>query len=135
MDDNNLNKSDPSIYYEILDGIVFIRVNQIVDVDDLLSMRQMLIEDPEFISGMPTLYDIRQEAVNVITKEHIRTIGDQTDSIIHRRGKHRTALLAGDDLSFGLSRMYEILGEHPDINLTVFRDEEEAINWLKEDDG
>jgi hypothetical protein len=45
----------------------------------------------------------------------------------------RTALVVGEDLSFGLSRMYESLSEvrdHP-IHHRVFRDKGEALAWLR----
>jgi hypothetical protein len=45
----------------------------------------------------------------------------------------RTALVVGQNLSFGLARMYELLSEvkgHP-IHHRVFRDKGEALAWLR----
>ena len=51
-------------------------------------------------------------------------------SDIRKGGK--TALYSPGDTAFGLSRMFEIIGELRDvpIDLKVFRDKDQALQWL-----
>jgi hypothetical protein len=44
----------------------------------------------------------------------------------------RVAYLAADDVSFGLFRMFEVFREQENYETRVFREEQEAMNWLKE---
>ncbi len=47
----------------------------------------------------------------------------------HRRAGP-IAILASDDLAFGLGRMYAVFGRHETERIEVFRDEREATHWL-----
>ena len=42
----------------------------------------------------------------------------------------RAAIVAHDDLSFGLSRIHEVYREQKDHETRVFRSKEEAVEWL-----
>lgn len=44
----------------------------------------------------------------------------------------RAAIVAPDDLSFGLARMHGALREQEGLETRVFRTEQKAIAWLKE---
>ena len=44
----------------------------------------------------------------------------------------RVAYLASDDLSFGLSRMYQVYSEREQFETLVFRNKQEALNWLRQ---
>ena len=46
------------------------------------------------------------------------------------RGRH-VAMVAADDLTFGMFRMWELKREDLDYEVRVFRDFDEALNWLK----
>lgn len=43
-----------------------------------------------------------------------------------------TAIVADEDLSYGLSRTYEIVTDDVATNKKIFRDMDDAQNWLKE---
>jgi hypothetical protein len=43
-----------------------------------------------------------------------------------------TAIVADQDLIYGLSRMYEIMTDHIPTKVNIFRDMDEAQNWLRE---
>lgn len=45
----------------------------------------------------------------------------------------RSAVVAPDDLTFGLARMHEVFREYEGLNTRVFRGEQEAIVWLNEE--
>jgi hypothetical protein len=60
------------------------------------------------------------------------------DALANRRremkvvGTTRTALLVGNELQFGVARMYQTLNDHPQIATEIFRDLESAMQWLAE---
>lgn len=45
----------------------------------------------------------------------------------------RSAIVAPDDLTFGLARMHDVFSEHEGLKIRVFRGEQEAIVWLNEE--
>lgn len=42
----------------------------------------------------------------------------------------RTAIVAPSDASLGFARMFQILNDHPQIEIGVFRETAEAMRWL-----
>ena len=43
----------------------------------------------------------------------------------------KVAIVAPQDLTFGLTRVYEVYREQEQLEYMVFRTEQEAINWLR----
>jgi hypothetical protein len=43
----------------------------------------------------------------------------------------RVAIVATEDLAFGLSRMYEVFRAQEMVDIEIFRHEQDAQNWLK----
>jgi len=116
---------------ELVDGVATVTSHGLVTRDLVMRSRQAIVEDPDFTVGMPTLYDIRAGSLSGLYAQAMRWIGDQGRKFKERRGAHRTALLVADDLSFGMSRMYEVLGGRPETAVRVFRDYDEALAWLR----
>jgi hypothetical protein len=90
----------------------------------------------QFLKGGVTrdlLWDFRGAKLSAIHRDDIERIIAVAKAGAHLRPDGRTALVVGDLLSFGISRMYELLAElkdHP-IRHHVFRDVEEALAWLR----
>ncbi|MDY6972935.1 MAG: hypothetical protein SV775_11455 [Thermodesulfobacteriota bacterium] len=79
------------------------------------------------------LWNIMDADISGVTQDDMEQIIAVSKEKAHLRKNGRTALVVRQDLSFGLSRMYEILSElrgHP-IPYRVFRDMDIAITWLK----
>lgn len=78
------------------------------------------------------LWDLTDADVSKINKDSMELIikFDKTKASLRKNGM--TALVANQDLSFGLSRMYEALSEanNHSINHGVFRSIDEAREWF-----
>lgn len=53
-----------------------------------------------------------------------------TGRAIEMPDKSKVAILAPDDLSFGITRIYSVFRKDPRSKHQVFRDRDEAIAWL-----
>ena len=79
---------------------------------------------------MPALYDLRETDMAHLGTPEIRAMGSAHRGIANRRGNARVAVLVGDDLTYGLARMYEAMGLPPKLQMQVFRDVDEAEAWV-----
>ncbi|MEA3364933.1 MAG: hypothetical protein U9Q79_04765 [Candidatus Hydrogenedentes bacterium] len=78
------------------------------------------------------LYDFRAAETH-LTGEEIRTLAMLGASkSVEREPGSKTALLVASSTDYGLSRMYQLLGEFEGVSwaLSIFRDPEEAYAWL-----
>jgi hypothetical protein len=88
-----------------------------------------LLDDRQFQTYRTVLVDRRHAAP--ATTEFVNGIINFMDA---HRGQvaERTALLVGNDTSFGMSRMTQLIADarHPELKIGVFRSREEAAAWL-----
>jgi hypothetical protein len=83
---------------------------------------------------LPELFDARGATTN-LTAEQVRTLVYRAASTLRRIPLGPTAIVATDDLVFGMARMYAILTEDSGARVEVFRDVESANRWLQEVSG
>jgi hypothetical protein len=78
------------------------------------------------------LYDFRAGETH-LTGEEIRTLAmlGASKSVERKRGS-KTALLVASSSNYGLSRMYQLLGEFEGVSweVSIFREPAEAYAWL-----
>ena len=91
-----------------------------------------------FYRGKPTrnvLWDFTQANIGEIKTNQVEKLASQVSEIGHSREGGKTALVASQDLIFGLSRMFGSLSSSKNhlAEVKVFRSFEEAISWIKGD--
>ena len=97
--------------------------------DDLLGHQRRLRADPAFDPGHWQLYDLRDADLSRISPQCIALLAQTT---LFKTGTRR-ALVVGDDLAFGLARMFAALREGSGEHIRVFRDMGAALTWLELD--
>lgn len=87
---------------------------------------------PEFEAGMNVLLDLSAMDFTGVVARDLGTISRQERAVVGgERLPGRVAVLAVNDLPFGLSRMFEALAERPDgPTYRVVRSRADAIAWF-----
>lgn len=86
-------------------------------------------KDPLIKPGIPVLVDCREVSPSDST-EVVEYLAKVTVDIAHRLGCGPLAILVNTDVEYGMARMFMILIELEHPTTMVFRDPEEAIEWL-----
>lgn len=88
---------------------------------------EALKSDPDFSSDFNQIIDMRQITEFPLSVDEIQKVAAYETMF---KAESRRAIVAQNDLLFGLSRMYEAFHQHSDLgNLRVFRDFAEAKSW------
>jgi hypothetical protein len=97
---------------------------------ELIEHKERLRNDPHVSSGMVELSDVRNIEKLMVTPSGIEefVMQDAHDADLCR--EHRLAIVVSQDLAFGMGRMYEMMTSENLPNVGIFRDMEEAANWL-----
>ena len=77
----------------------------------------------------PRIWDVRETTL-ALSAEDLRQLASRSSRA--DSGDSRVALLANDDLTFGLSRMYSVFRENENVRVRVFRTLEGAKAWFAE---
>jgi hypothetical protein len=81
---------------------------------------------------MNTLWDLREADVSSFPSNQVQHVQSFVSKYWGEGGKNRSALVVSADVAYGLSRMYEIISEgKTEGKIMVFRDYDEALNWVQ----
>ena len=110
------------------DDILLVTIKGNPSVDDIKHILDNT-RDSSGYSHNARLWDFREAAFNFSQHEIIdiaayASLADEQPS--------RVAMLVSEDLSFGVSRIYEAFRYNDLTRINVFRDKAQAIAWLQE---
>ncbi|UCG50668.1 MAG: STAS/SEC14 domain-containing protein, partial [Candidatus Latescibacterota bacterium] len=108
----------------------FVHVGAVTD-DEFLSFYKALYEDTRIDKSFNLLVDLRQ------AQSYVRSAAalNEFAGFIRRQfegttGRPKVAVVAPDDVSFGLARMYEVFSDDVPWEFVVFRAADAALAWL-----
>jgi len=105
--------------------VIVTRMTGVLTDDQVLAHMKALRADPRMHPGVRQLVDVRDVTDFKVTPEGIRmftSLGRATPT------GHRLAIVAVEDVTFGMARMYQM--SRSDERVGVFRTMEEARDWL-----
>lgn len=103
----------------------------IVDDTQLLQAYAALLADPDYDATVNDLVDLRGVARLEVSAEALRQLISMYTPVDQLGVRTRLAVVAGSDLTFGMSRMYELLrGDGTPEEIRVFRSYDDAVAWL-----
>lgn len=80
------------------------------------------------------LWDLTKATFQTLTGNQVRDFAQTTRQFLDRRKGGKTAVVVPSDLGFGLARMYDIVQENTQMQVShmTFREKELALQWLLE---
>src|SRR5262249_24842211 len=118
-----------SVTYRINDDVVEMTLNGTSTPDDVIKEFHKALEDSATPEEFVLLLDVRNSTSLAMrpTAEIIRVaeyLGPFQDRV------KRCAVVATENIHFGLSRLGAVYSETAGVMTSVFRDKDEAVNWL-----
>lgn len=101
-----------------------------VSYDDVAAAFLDRVRQPDYRPGMNILADGRQASFDISTQDMVRLVALFEQRRQERGVGFRFALASGEDLTFGLGRMFEAHAARLPEQIRVFRDLEEARRWV-----
>ena|ERR1043165_1118465 len=109
----------------------------VITVVGKVDAEQIASQIISFLTGEPTqlvLWDIREGSLVSLSSNDLQMIVKRGAQFADRRKGGRTAIVCSKDLDYGLSRMFQAFAslQHIPFEIDVFRNLEEAREWLNE---
>jgi len=117
------------ISFEIVPSIQLV-VNQasgVVTDDELIAVVVEIGKHPQFEPHFKQFYDLRGVTDFQVSSPGVRRLAAANP---FRKGSRR-ALLCAADVVYGMARMYEVFSDDRADELYVFKDLEDALDWLQ----
>ena len=111
--------------------IVRANASGVVNIEDAFALMSAINQHPDYKKGMGTLLDMRNTRV-MIKMDQLTTLAEAVRQLITIRGRIGIAILTDSDITYGMGRMVGSSLGQEDIQVGAFRDETEAVQWLRE---
>ena len=99
--------------------------------DDVKHILNGLVQNPSFDKNMNVVWDFQAISDMVFSTQELKRIVSHTEAYLeHRNSGYKLALVAKDDLLFGLGRMFMAYCEHLPIKIIVVRSLADALAWV-----
>ena len=118
-----------SATYRLNDDVVEMTLNGTTGIEEVIQTYHKALDDSNTPEEFVLLVDVRESSSLAThpTSEIIKVaeyLGPFQDRV------KRCAVLATENIHFGLSRLGAVYSETAGVMTSVFRDKEEAIDWL-----
>ena len=108
------------------------RVTDRLDFDELRGVLATLYEDDAYRPDQHSLWDLRQADLTGFSVEQVGSIAGLVREAWGTGSARSALVVGGDDVNFGMARMYEQrLGAEPESKVRVFTEMEAALAWLR----
>lgn len=102
---------------------------------DLIPSYDRLFANEKYQPGFHELVDLRNANMAGVTVDGSRGLARMVESYLAGKcGSFRTAVIAPEDLSFGIARIYGAVAEESPEDVMVFRELTDALEWIGVDD-
>ena len=114
------------------DGYFVAQYEGAISDKDLLDEWRSVLSNIDPIPNINQLADLSDADLSGLTTTGIKAIADYFIFIYRKYNvtSMKTAIYAPQSLSYGLSRIYEVLAYESAQDIKVFNDREKAIQWL-----
>jgi hypothetical protein len=111
--------------------IIFVHVGVVPD-EEFLSSYRAFYKDPRFDKSFNLLVDLRRTDSSVRSSEALRKLADFIrGALAISKARPKVAVIAPEDLSFGLARMSQVFSDTVPWDFAVFRAPDAALAWLR----
>ena len=104
-------------------------VSGIVTSDEILANITEILQHPAYQPGMKSLTDLRATQ-HYASPQEVRQIANFILGQSEKVQGGKAAVVVSQDVSFGMVRMLELLTESSPLSIGVFKDLQEAYEWL-----
>lgn len=100
-----------------------------VGVDEIMASLDDSVNHRDYRPGMKSLIDMR-EYVPQSTSADVRQIAEYLLGRAEVLKGMEAAVVVSQAVAYGMARMLQAFADHPDFNIAVFYDLDEAKQWL-----
>ena len=110
-------------------GVIVLRAKQQINAIEIVSALEEILLIPDFKPGLSLVVDLRGGDIR-LTADEVRIIANAAKFAEDRWGDTKCAILASNNDSYGLGRMFMSLTDQHQLESHVFRTALEADGWL-----
>lgn len=114
-------------------NLIIHHFSESINLSSILKTIENTVNNPKYQLGMNAIWVCNDGTVVDMTSEETRKVSEFARKVFDENGaSYKLALVANDDLAYGMSRVYEGWSNDRPITISTFRKIEQALNWMEE---
>lgn len=114
-------------------NLVWVRMGGTVTFEQMAGYLKSLSKDPRYNPPMKKLVDFRKCLDYPLTREEAEEFARLNRELSSVFSDEKCAMVAPGDLQYGMSRVHEMYTTGSGLEIAVFRQLRDALNWLEVD--
>lgn len=110
-------------------GIVHTTIDGSASTDEIVDGLKSIMNHPDFKPGLNGIADLRNSDMEVFSAD-VKRIANLLIEYRNKIGPSKTAVVVSKDVTFGMTRVFQVFAEQSSIETAIFRDRDEALQWL-----
>jgi hypothetical protein len=110
--------------------LVWVNITDTVTFEQMAAYLKSLSRDPRYRPPMNKLVDFRQCRDYALTREEAENFAGLNRDLGTVFSNEKCAIVAPGDLEYGMSRVHEMYTTGSGLEITVFRQLQDALDWL-----
>lgn len=123
-----------SVNTEVDEGknLIIHHLNESISVNTITDTIQNTLANPKYKIGMNAIWVIEKGADIEMNSDDAQIISDCARKAFDQSDiSYKLALVAFDDLAYGMSRVYEGWSNDRPVTINTFRKLEDALDWIE----
>ena len=110
-----------------------IKTEGVAEVSGFNSFLSEIFEHPRWEPGADILFDHRNLILSSFRTEDVRSVSKIVTQYIAKIGNGKWAFIISGNFAYGMTRMWQIITEEKaPMEINIFKDRDEALDWLLE---
>ena len=110
-------------------GIVYTTVEGRVSIDEIIEGLRACVSLPDFRPGLNGIADLRNSEFDPRPAD-VERIAMLLTEYRNKIGLSKTAVVVSKAVTFGMTREFQAFAEHSSIDTEIFRDMDQARQWI-----
>lgn len=113
-------------------GLIIRKVIGKFIISDLEAAYAYSFDLPDYQPSMNALWDLLEADIAELTSEELTEVVQLVQSVTEKRGGgYKVAFVVPDEVSYGITRMFEAYGNNLRFQMSTFRNMDDANIWLE----
>jgi hypothetical protein len=119
---------------DVTKNLIIHHFSEKVSLPTLTTTIENTLADPKYRLGMDAIWICEDGTEIDMTSEDTQKISELARQSFDKEGiSYKLALVASDDLAYGMTRVYEGWSNDREIKINTFRKLDEAFAWIEEE--
>jgi hypothetical protein len=110
--------------------LVWVKISDSVTFDQMVANLKSLSRDPRYRPPMNKVVDLRKCRDYALSRQEAENFAGLNRELSTAFADEKCAIVAPGDLEYGMSRVHEMYTTGSGLDITVFRQLQDALDWL-----